>query len=64
MTSQYVIELYKNLEDLGIKIWIDGGFGVDALLEKEIRLHRDLDIAIAWGDVPNRLGKIVSGILF
>jgi lincosamide nucleotidyltransferase A/C/D/E len=21
-------------------------------LEKEIRLHRDLDIAIAWGDVP------------
>lgn len=33
-------------EELDIKVWIDGGWGVDALLGKQTRDHADLDIVI------------------
>ena len=41
-----VLDLYNALERIGVGIWIDGGWGVDALLEKQTRPHQDLDIAI------------------
>jgi lincosamide nucleotidyltransferase A/C/D/E len=41
-----VIEFYKSMANRGIAIWIDGGWGVDALLGKQTRPHKDLDIAI------------------
>ncbi len=52
MTSADVIDLYATLENLGIKIWIDGGWAVDALLGKQTRSHADLDIAIQYKDTP------------
>lgn len=51
MESAEVLELYKSLDDLGVEIWVDGGWGVDALLEKQTRFHDDLDIAINQEDV-------------
>ena len=51
MTSIDVIDLYNKLDALGIMIWIDGGWGVDALLGKPTRPHEDLDIAIQQKDV-------------
>jgi lincosamide nucleotidyltransferase A/C/D/E len=41
-----VLDLYSKLDRIGIKIWLDGGWGVDALLCKQTRLHSDLDIII------------------
>lgn len=52
MTSSDVIDLYAALENLGVEIWIDGGWGVDALLGEQSRPHQDLDIAIQQKDVP------------
>ncbi|OGI65145.1 hypothetical protein A3A95_04215 [Candidatus Nomurabacteria bacterium RIFCSPLOWO2_01_FULL_39_18] len=46
-----VVDFYKSLENLGIKIWIDGGFSVDALLGEQTRKHLDLDIAINQEDM-------------
>jgi len=46
MTSADVIGFYTKLNRMGIKIWIDGGWGVDALLGKQTRPHGDLDIAV------------------
>ena len=46
MAATDVIKFYSDLEKSGITIWIDGGWGVDALLGKQTRLHADLDIAI------------------
>lgn len=40
---QNVINLYQRLLDAGIPIWLDGGWGVDALLEEQTRIHDDLD---------------------
>ncbi len=52
MTSEDVIDLYSKLEELGVKIWVDGGWGIDALLGRQTRPHKDLDIAIQEKDVP------------
>jgi len=46
MEASDVLELYNALQKQGVEIWIDGGWGVDALLEKQTRPHQDLDIAI------------------
>ena len=51
MIAADVISLYTELENLRITIWIDGGWGVDALLGEQTRLHQDLDITIQQKDV-------------
>jgi len=51
MTAADVLDFYKGMENLGVRIWVDGGWGVDALLEKQTRPHSDLDIAIQQKDV-------------
>ncbi len=58
MELKTVINLYNKLENNGIKIWVDGGWCVDALLGKQLRPHKDLDIAINWGDVPKLRGLL------
>lgn len=47
-----VVELYQLLENEGIKVWLDGGWGVDALLGEQTRPHADIDIVIQQKDVP------------
>ena len=46
MRSVDVLEIVGRLENDGIRYWIDGGWGVDALLEEETRSHDDLDLVI------------------
>lgn len=46
MTEEYIETLYQKVEEHDIQIWLDGGWGVDALLEKQTRAHGDLDIVI------------------
>jgi Aminoglycoside-2''-adenylyltransferase len=46
MTAKDAIKLYKLFDQHGIKVWIDGGWGVDALLGHQTRKHDDLDIAL------------------
>lgn len=50
MTSVNVLDLYNLLRDRGITVWIDGGWGVDALLGRQTREHDDLDIAVPRKD--------------
>jgi aminoglycoside-2''-adenylyltransferase len=40
MTSADVVDFYTKLDSLGVTIWIDGGWGVDALLESRHVLTR------------------------
>ena len=46
MKSKEVLNLYNYFESIGINIWLDGGWGVDALLEEQTRPHEDVDIVI------------------
>ena len=59
MTSKDVVDFYSEIDSLGIKIWIDGGWSVDALLGRQLRTHKDIDIAIQWRDVP-KLREILT----
>jgi lincosamide nucleotidyltransferase A/C/D/E len=52
MTSHDVLDFLKLTQEHDIKIWIDGGWGVDALLTRQTRVHSDLDIALDHKDVP------------
>lgn len=40
------IEIITYAEENEINIWIDGGWGVDALLEEETRAHNDIDLFV------------------
>ena len=52
MTANDVIEFVKLLNHNDINVCVDGGWGVDALLGKQTRLHNDLGIAVEHKDVP------------
>lgn len=52
MPAEYVVVSYHQFEKLGALVWIDGGWGVDALLGKQTRPHSDLDIALEYRFVP------------
>jgi lincosamide nucleotidyltransferase A/C/D/E len=46
MDADDVTEVLHRLERNGIEAWIDGGWGVDALLGEELREHDDLDLVV------------------
>lgn len=60
MTSTDVIDLYSKLDKLGIKTWIDGGWGVDALLGEQTRPHADLDIVIQQKDLQKAVNLLLD----
>lgn len=47
MAAVDVARALDTLEHAGAKVWLDGGWGVDALLEEQTRDHDDLDLVIA-----------------
>lgn len=51
MTAEDVLEALRRLDAAGVGWWIDGGWGVDALLDEQTRPHDDLDFAIWLDDV-------------
>ena len=50
MTAFDVVELLGWLEEHGIDVWLNGGWGVDALLGHQTREHEDLDVTISAAD--------------
>lgn len=46
-----VHNFYALLDELGIELWLDGGWAVDALLDEQTRPHDDIDIVIEQKDV-------------
>jgi lincosamide nucleotidyltransferase A/C/D/E len=52
MTAHNVIEIVQLLDRYCIGVYVDGGWGVDALLGKQTRTHADLDLAIEHKDSP------------
>jgi lincosamide nucleotidyltransferase A/C/D/E len=44
--AKSVLHIFRLLEESGVPVWLDGGWGIDALLKRETREHRDLDLII------------------
>jgi lincosamide nucleotidyltransferase A/C/D/E len=51
MSSVALVELLLLLEGAAIPVWLDGGWGVDALLQTQTRNHKDVDIILPVEDV-------------
>lgn len=52
MEAKDILELKKLFDSEHIDVWLDGGWGVDALLGKQTRPHADVDIIIQEKDIP------------
>ena len=46
MTPDVVVRLLDGLDRAGVRCWVDGGWGVDALLGYQTREHSDLDLVV------------------
>ena len=45
--AETVLEILDALARAGVDAWVDGGWGVDALLGRQTRPHQDLDLVVA-----------------
>lgn len=52
MDADSVLEVLAALDDASVPVWLDGGWGVDALLCEQTRDHADLDIILSSTHVP------------
>lgn len=52
MTAADVIGILDLLDPAGVESWLDGGWGVDALLGEQTRDHDDVDLVTRVSDVP------------
>ena len=58
------LDRYLDLfQELGITVWLDGGWGVDALLGEQTRRHVDLDIVLN-GEASEKLRAALLGFGF
>ena len=55
-----VREVLEALESAGVESWLDGGWGVDALLGQETRPHQDIDLVVRVKDVPT-MRSVLAG---
>lgn len=51
MREQDVLDVLNLLADAGLTAWVDGGWGVDALLAVTTREHEDLDLVVRLDEI-------------
>ena len=51
MAAEELARLLDALDAAGVQVWVDGGWGVDALLGEQTRSHDDLDVVVEMSDV-------------
>jgi lincosamide nucleotidyltransferase A/C/D/E len=52
MDAPSVLSVVATLQQAGVGVWLDGGWGIDALVGEQTREHDDLDCVIALVDAP------------
>jgi hypothetical protein len=52
MSAEDVVAIVRRLQRAGLPVWLDGGWGVDALARRQTRPHDDLDVVVRIEDVP------------
>lgn len=59
MSAEQARVIYQLLDQNGVRCWVMGRWGVDALLGRVTRAHKDLDLLVQISDLP-RYSEIVS----
>ncbi len=60
INKEDTVDLLKIAEHIGVEVWIDGGWGVDALVGYQTRPHNDIDIFIQKKDAAAFTGMLYS----
>lgn len=60
MNSNEVLHIVDIFEQADIPVWLDGGWGVDALIQKQTRQHSDLDVVVSFENVE-KIIKLLKG---
>jgi len=58
MAAEDVLTFLDLMDSLDIRVWLDGGWAVDANLGVQTRRHDDLDIAIEERDLDRAVGAL------
>ncbi len=59
LSAEDAAGLCRRLDEYGVRFWVIGGWGVDALLRRETRAHQDLDVLVLLDDLP-ALGRMLD----
>ena len=60
MSEYDIVDLLKTAKILGIAVWVGGGWGVDALVEKQTRPHNDIDLYLEKRNADNFIAMLRS----
>jgi len=60
MSAGDIVEAVGWLEGAGITVWIDGGWGIDALIGEQTRPHDDLDVVIDIEQVEDSIASLAA----
>ena len=52
LTAAQARTIASGLQQVGVRFWIIGGWGIDALIGRQTRNHHDLDLLVAAADLP------------
>ena len=52
MSVEQALAIYDFLDQSGVQCWVIGGWGVDAVLGRVTREHKDLDLLVLISDLP------------
>ncbi|MGI8912439.1 MAG: nucleotidyltransferase domain-containing protein [Chloroflexota bacterium] len=58
MLADDVVQVSACLRAGGVDIWLDGGWGIDALVEEQTRPHDDLDMVLALDQADRAIGLL------
>lgn len=61
MTADDVLSFLDLAGRLGVRVWVDGGWAVDACLGRQTRKHADLDIAVKRVDLDKVARALRAG---
>lgn len=59
-TKSDLLNVLDLMESVGMRYWLDGGWGVDVLLGKQTREHRDVDINFDARYTDALIGTLIS----
>jgi 2'-5' RNA ligase len=60
MPGEVVVKVVETLQSVGVRCWISGGWGVDALAGERSRAHGDLDLAVEDKDTERAVEALAG----
>jgi len=56
--SSQVVDLFRAFAAAELRVWLAGGWAVDAIVGRQTRAHDDMDVAVDARDLPRLLGLL------